>query len=467
MPIEPMMPAMSNLLFPIAITSLPFTMQPIVAHVVVIERRQRRSFAALRAEGSGFAGVGSHTSGAFRVILVAGALGLELAENSIADWEWLASEEGEGAIAEARASTKPLHLELVELRKRFGAARAHLVVAQGELRKKAARKFGDWADRLIWNEKLLEQATDRDIAEYKAKRFPAGGKLLDLCCGAGGDLFALAERGAATGYDRSPAAALLAEVNAKRLGREAKVVCGDAQDAPLEEAEAWHIDPDRRSGSERTSQLAFASPDAATLRRMLESNPHAAIKTAPADRKCELASEGMELEWIGSRGECRQLVLWSGKLARHPGKRTATVVEHPDFTVVGEAHAPIEYAERIGTFLHEPHNAMLGAELENALAASIGATRVDPMAAYFTSETSSLHPALESYRVLESMPFDRKGLKQWVRERKIGVLEIKKRGAAIDPAALRKQLAPKGDGAATLILTPHRGKVWALVVERA
>jgi hypothetical protein len=172
------------------------------------------------------------------------------------------------------------------------------------------------------------------------------------------------------------------------------------------------------------------------------------------------------MEWIGSRGECRQLAIWSGELARHPGKRVATVVEFPDFPVIGEPHAPIEYALAIGSFIHEPHHAVLGAELENALAVSVGVERVDPKAAYFFSETSCPHPALTSYRVLDLMPFDLKTLKQWVRTKGVGTVEIKKRGVLVDPAKLRKQLVLRGDRAATLLLTPYGGRVLALVVER-
>jgi THUMP domain-like/Methyltransferase domain len=387
-------------------------------------------------------------------------------EISIDDLTWLASAEGDRAVAAAQQSTRPLHLELAAARKQFGAARASLAIGQVELRKRAEKKFGDWADRLIWTETLLEQATDRDIANYKAARFASRDKVIDLCCGAGGDLFALAAHSQVTGYDRSSVALVLAKENASRLGLTVQTVCEEASQAPLTEASAWHIDPDRRASAGRTSRLEFASPSVSDVRKMLKANPHAGIKSAPADRECELANSEAEMEWIGSRGECRQLVIWSGDLARHPGKRVATVVEQFESQVVGEPHALIEIAESLGRFILEPHNVVLGAELENALANSVGAKRVDSNAAYFSSETLSPHPALSSYRVLETLPFDLKTLKQWVRTHRIGVVEIKKRGVLVDPAKLRKMLPLQGDKSTTLLLTPHLGRVLALIVER-
>lgn len=388
-------------------------------------------------------------------------------EISLDDLAWLASDEGEKAIDSARQSSRPLHLEIAAARKQFGAARASLAVGQVELREKARKKFGDWADRLIWSETLLQQATDRDVAAYKAARFGAGEAVFDLCCGAGGDLFALAARGPCVGYDVSPAAAFLARENAGRLGLNAKTICADAASAPIADAKAWHIDPDRRASDSRTSQLEFASPSASVIRAMLAVNPDACIKSAPADRDCELAGADAEMEWIGSRGECRQLAIWGGALARLPGQRVATVVEHCQYPVIGRPHEAIEIAAAIGAVIHEPHNAVLGAELENALANSVGARRVDPGAAYFFSETPSPHPALTSYWVREAFPFDVKTLKQWLRARNVGTVEIKKRGVLVDPAKLRKLLAPRGEQRAILLLTPHAGRVLALAVERA
>lgn len=388
-------------------------------------------------------------------------------EISITDLAWLASTEGERAVNQACASSQPLHLELAALRKSYGVIRASLAISQVEFRRKAARKFGDWSDRLLWTEQLLEQATDREIAAYKARRFPSGCNLLDLCCGAGGDLFGLAAAGRVTGVDRSAATLFLAAENAHRLGLEVSTICAEAQSIQVTDADAWHMDPDRRASASRTSKLEFASPDAQSIRSMLDANPNAAIKSAPADRQCELADPETEMEWIGSRGECRQLVIWSGSLANHPGQRVATIAEYPECPVVGSPHETIDWAESIGCYLHEPHNAVLGAELENALGRSERTKRLDPKAAYFTSETPSTHPALESYRVLEVLPFDVKTLKTWLRERNVGVIEIKKRGVRVDPANLRKSLALRGNETMTVLLTPLRERVFAVAVARA
>jgi hypothetical protein len=51
-------------------------------------------------------------------------------------------------------------------------------------------------------------------------------------------------------------------------------------------------------------------------------------------------------------------------------------------------------------------------------------------------------------------------------QRRIGTLEIKKRGVDVDPPTLRTRLKLKGPESATLILTRAAGHRVALLVER-
>ncbi|MEO0531864.1 MAG: SAM-dependent methyltransferase, partial [Planctomycetota bacterium] len=72
-----------------------------------------------------------------------------------------------------------------------------------------------------------------------------------------------------------------------------------------------------------------------------------------------------------------------------------------------------------------------------------------------------------SFRVIETMPFDRKRLAGWLRDRGIGRLEIKVRGVDVQPEVLRKQLKPKGNAAATLLIYPNtERKTQVVIAER-
>ena len=107
----------------------------------------------------------------------------------------------------------------------------------------------------------------------------------------------------------------------------------------------------------------------------------------------------------------------------------------------------------MGGFLHEPDNSIVRSHLIGPLADSLGLRGFAPEIAYLTSDAPVESPWLRSFVVHDSMPFDRKKLKAYLRERGIGKLEIKKRGADIVPEQLRKELQLKGEGAATLVIT--------------
>jgi hypothetical protein len=74
--------------------------------------------------------------------------------------------------------------------------------------------------------------------------------------------------------------------------------------------------------------------------------------------------------------------------------------------------------------------------------------------------------ALAAFEVQDVLTFDQKQLKAWCREKRIGRLEIKKRGVDVDPQKLRKAIASEGEQSATLIVTRLDSKVRVMVVRR-
>jgi hypothetical protein len=88
-----------------------------------------------------------------------------------------------------------------------------------------------------------------------------------------------------------------------------------------------------------------------------------------------------------------------------------------------------------------------------AVAAAVDGWLLDPRIAYVTGAKYVPTQLASAYEVLDELPYKEKALRSWVRGHGIGTLEIKKRGVDLDPAQLRKKLAPKGSASATLIIT--------------
>ena len=90
---------------------------------------------------------------------------------------------------------------------------------------------------------------------------------------------------------------------------------------------------------------------------------------------------------------------------------------------------------------------MLAADLSDTLAAEHNLARLTDGAAYLTGDRALVDPALAGFEVLDVLPFDTKQLKQAIRLRCWGRLEVKRRGVEADPAKLVKQLrAARGRG---------------------
>lgn len=359
---------------------------------------------------------------------------------------------------------------LTRLRKELTAVRSQLVVEQVAWRHKAREKFR-LAAAMFFTATGLEQATDEAVAGYKAARFDPHDRAFDLCCGIGGDLLALAQRSAVTGIDRDEVAALFAAANARVYGGDSprcQTVVGDVAQAPLDGEVCWHCDPDRRPAGRRTSRPALGEPSLEVIDRLREQCPHAAIKLAPAAEVPANWAAMAELEWIGSRGECRQLVAWHGRLARFPGARSATIVDSSGGvrTVVGSGPDIVPVSLSLGAFLFEPHAAVLAARLSAFLCREHGLAAISPGIAYLTGDPKVADAALAAFEIRDVLPLDRKRLRAYCREHGIGRLEVKKRGVEIDPVKLRKEVVGAGDQEATLIVLPTREGVRAVFAKR-
>jgi len=422
---------------------------------------------------------------------------------SVDDYRWLIGAEGRRWLAEAEQESGDLAQQTRRLRKSLSAVECHLVLEQVALRRRAKRKFSA-AERMFFTPTGLEQASDQWVAAYKASRFPPDVELADLCCGIGGDLLALAARGAALGVERDPIAALLAQANLSELRQSAKdarpgeVLNCDLAAAPLARLAAWHIDPDRRPQGRRTTRVELHEPGVPAIERLLAINPAGAIKLAPAAELPASWSSAAEAEWISRGGQCRQLVAWFGELAASPGLRRASVIkpiagqpasggrqppgrseilagnksrQDPQAvygvrTIVGPRSREIPVAARLERYLAEPDAAVLAADLTGALAAEQALEAIAPGSVYLTGDRMAPDLALAWFEIADVLPFDVKRLKSLLRERRCGRLEIKKRGVPHDPETVRRQLRVPGDNEATVFITRQGVAVIAIVARR-
>jgi hypothetical protein len=146
--------------------------------------------------------------------------------------------------------------------------------------------------------------------------------------------------------------------------------------------------------------------------------------------------------------------------------RRATLVHDGGFLeLTADADPGTAPVGPVGRWLHEPDPAVIRSGLVALVAEQLGATLVDPTIAYLTSAAAGDSPWVRSYRVDEVLPFNLKRLRALLRARGVGRVTVKKRGSAIEPETLSRQLRGPGQGSAVVVVTRVAGAPTAIVCD--
>jgi THUMP domain-like len=380
------------------------------------------------------------------------------------DFIRLAGAAGQALLAQIDYSSATDVLALVAKLRSDGndPATVAAVLTQAKLRKRAQAKFGEFADQMLFTEAGLEQASRLKVAALHAGRFRSAGikQVADLGCGIGAESMAMASLGINVhAFELDEVTAAVATYNLAPF-ENVKVEIADVEQLDLSGFEALFFDPARRElhgPKKATTQRHFDpdnySPNYNFCIENAKTKP-TGIKLGPGHDKKQIP-EGTEAQWVSVDGDLVEMSLWFGKVARDNVARSALLIKgdfrdeinSPNST---SASAPLA---KLGRYVYEPDNALIRSGLIAEFSEPVGLTLIAPDIAYLSSDTRIHSPWMKGYEVIDDLVFDRKKLKAYVRENNIGILEIKKRGSDISPEELRKQLAPKGEGAATLIVT--------------
>ncbi|MFD6610772.1 methyltransferase domain-containing protein [Micromonospora chalcea] len=357
---------------------------------------------------------------------------------------------------------------------------AAAALTQAELRRRAVGKFGAGADGMFLTRPGLEQATRGVVADRRAARLRAAGvtTLADLGCGLGADALAAARAGIrvyAVEADPLTAAMAAANAGAAGLAELVTVECGDATAFDVSRVDGAFCDPARRRAGtgRRVFDPKAYSPPWDFVTGLAARVPRTVVKVAPGLDHA-LIPAGAEAEWVSVDGDLVEAALWCGELAGVP--RRATLLHEKEgpllnasgskrvpsyhLTGTGAAEAPVGPVRR---FLYDPDPAVVRAHLVAELATDLDATLADPSIAYLYADEARPTPFARCLEITDVLPFSLKRLRALLRERRVGRVEIRKRGSALEPEKLRRDLRLSGDAAADLVLTRVAGDPTVLV----
>ncbi|MDQ4119314.1 MAG: class I SAM-dependent methyltransferase [Actinomycetota bacterium] len=371
----------------------------------------------------------------------------------------LAARSGEGAL---RLGT--------ELRKRYPAELVVDALGQAELRDRAAAKFARAAD-MFFTRDGLEQASSEAIARHRARRFPAGTPLVDLCCGIGGDLVALGADHPVLGVDRDPVHLWMAEHNAEVHGVDVRTRESDVRDVALDGAGGVFVDPARR-GERGRMATGDSEPPLGWCVELAGRVDAVGIKAAPGIAH-DAVPDGWEIEFLSLGRDIKEAVLWSpapaGPRARAsvlPPTGPAAAAPHVH-TLTGDPDPPDGDADvgvvDPGGYLLDPNPAVTRAGLVSELARRTGTSKIDPRIAFLTGDAPVATPFARTLQVIDSAPWNQKQLPARLRALDVGAVDVRRRGLAGDVDALVRKLRLTGSRHATLVMTRVRDRPWGLV----
>ncbi len=395
-------------------------------------------------------------------------------------WELLES-------LQARQDTTPVSLpELAGALRSSGvpAELAAAVVTQLALRRAARAKFGPIASHMVFTRDGLEQATRLVVAARHAQRFRDAGvrRVADLGCGIGADSVAIAGLGMGVlAVDIDPEAAQAAAANLRDFD-DAQVRLGDVMDLDIAElagdgVDAIFADPARRTGAARGSSRITDperwSPPLSSALRWAQTISAVGVKVAPGIAYDRIPPT-WHAQWVSVGGDLVEASLWSPPLAPEgPGRSCLLLDETGAAHGISprdgqEANAPAEVVDVVplGNTIAEPDPAVIRSGMLAQLARLVGAGIVSPSIAYLTGDDLPASPFYDRFEVLEVTNLRAKAISAALRTLDAGSVEIKKRGADIDPDALRKSLKLSGVGQATVIATRVDGRHRAIVCRR-
>lgn len=370
------------------------------------------------------------------------------------------------------------------------ASLAAAALTQATLRARAVGKFGPDAARMFFTRAGLEQATRAVVADRRAARLRAAGvrRLADLGCGLGADTLAAARAGIEVyAVDADPGTAALAAANVAAAGLTdlVTVVCADATTVDVDGYDAVFCDPARRSGTgRRTFDPDSYSPSWDFVRALVARVPRAVVKAAPGIDHA-LIPPRAEAEWVSVDREVVEAAFWCGPLAAVPRRATllrtrpapqtrpappTTPAPAPPTSrqLTGDGGEPVTVGP-VRRYLYDPDGAVVRAHLVAAFAATVDGTLADETIAYVYADTAVDTPYARCLEITDVLPFSLKRLRSLLRERGVTRLEILKRGSALEPARLRRDLrlgsGPAGGGSASLVLTRVAGAPTALLAQ--
>jgi len=344
----------------------------------------------------------------------------------------------------------PLKLS-AKLSKKYNQQERRALIHYLEILPKLRKKFCLQNVDLICDRLAFEQATARDISEYKARMWQSGAKIADLCCGMGGDSFWLPSGIVASGVDIAPERVLMFNENMERLKQPHRAVLQNALE--VKGGHFFCIDPARREG---------LNPSFESVLEVSKKFHGGMVKLPPAFPEDELPKES-DVLYLGDAKDCRECLMLTGTF----GKgiiRAVAICEGEWQCEKDELQNTSLDIRKLGNFILEPVPVLVRSHLFLSEAKKCGFWQIDSTLAYLSCEDlSPEHKGFVAYKVIDQSSLSTNNVKAMLKKHNIGKITLKKRGVEVVPEVEIHRLSPKGEREGILFYTRILGEKRAIL----
>ncbi len=342
------------------------------------------------------------------------------------------------------------------LRKQFSPDESIVIANVFSIQKKAQKKFNT-TSIVLTDQFAYEQASAHFISLYKESLLPKDAVIADLCCGVGGDSWALSQSHKVIGVDLNKGRLACFLFNLQSPSTMA--ICADATSLS-NSCDHFLLDPDRRSGTnlDKSWNLLDLSPSIPQIKAILNNYRGGLIKLGPVFDE-NLFDFPFELDFIGDREDCREALFRVGSLCKNPNTIRAIIHDKGTFhSLSRDSSDTLPSANVLSTsdsqFFYEPRKTALRAGFTQILASRFNLYTIHRDLPYLHGSKFILDPFLKAYEILAISSSQDKAIKKALKSMNARVLKCKKRGVLIDPdKETFKYRKLKGSTPVTLVFT--------------
>ncbi len=333
---------------------------------------------------------------------------------------------------------------------------------------KAKKKLPSFIDKnLLFERVALEQSSSEVTAHYKSSII-SGDRIIDLTGGLGIDeLFFVNSFNNVTYCELNNVIYSIFKYNISLLNlTNIEVNNTDSIEYLLKKENNsfdWiYIDPSRRNADRRSVDLEFCSPNVYdNMELFFEKTENVMIKAAPAYDLTEAIKRFpylTEIHVVSVDGECKEVLLLLNRNCENENPKVYSVElnskNYKSFILIDEFSTKHEKViTELNSYFYEPDCSIIKSNLTPLLAEKFNLSFINNSTPYLTNSVVIEEFPGRSFRVLDSLPFNEKMIKSYLKENEIIKVNVSKRNFRLSVDEIRTRFKLKDGGEKYLFFT--------------